>query len=157
MNWLKTFFAISGAIFLASTVQVETVSANSPIILAEADQMDHHEGHSMEHDGSNADMSDEAAGIAILHKIDTEQSVVNLTHEPIPVLKWPTMTMDLPVGRGVDLTQFSEGDKVQFSLKQGRDKVYRIMEMCLTESMEVVDGLCKTVENANETHEDHYQ
>lgn len=39
------------------------------------------------------------------------------------------MTMDLPVTRRVDLKTFVTGDPVTFTLKRGRDNVFRIVEM----------------------------
>jgi Cu(I)/Ag(I) efflux system protein CusF len=71
----------------------------------------------------------EASGKGVLHQIDSEAGTVNLTHDPIPEMGWPEMTMDLPVTRRVDLSGFSEGDPVTFTLKRGRDDVYRIVEM----------------------------
>ncbi len=39
------------------------------------------------------------------------------------------MTMDLLVTKRVDLTPIKAGDKVDFKLKLGRDKTYRIIEI----------------------------
>lgn len=71
----------------------------------------------------------EASGVGVINAVDTAKQQVNLTHEPIPDLGWPQMTMDLPVTSGVDLAGIAVGDKVAFKLKLGRDKVYRIMAM----------------------------
>ena len=45
---------------------------------------------------------------------------LNITHEPIPAIGWPTMTMDFRIGKGVDIDAVKEGDKIDFMLK--RDK-----------------------------------
>ena len=37
------------------------------------------------------------------------------------------MTMDLPVTRSVDLDKIKAGDKVNLTLKLGRDKQYRVI------------------------------
>lgn len=67
-------------------------------------------------------------GTGVLHEIDVEGSTVNLTHDPIPALHWPEMTMDLPVDESVDLTQFKEGEEIVFDLAL-EDEMYRIVSM----------------------------
>ncbi|MEW8496824.1 MAG: copper-binding protein [Candidatus Thiodiazotropha taylori] len=47
----------------------------------------------------------------------------------MPSLKWPEMTMDLPVTKRVDLSRFKAGDQVHFTLKKGRDNHFRIISM----------------------------
>ena len=69
----------------------------------------------------------EASGVGVVNSIDTEKGMINITHEPMPELNWPTMTMDLPVTRRVDLGRVQAGDKVGFKLKLGRDKKYRVI------------------------------
>lgn len=71
----------------------------------------------------------EAAGVGVLNSLDAEKGMVNLTHEPMPELGWPTMTMDLPVTKHVDLEGLKSGDKIDFKLKLGRDKQYRVIEL----------------------------
>lgn len=73
--------------------------------------------------------TDGAAGTGVIHSIDTTKRIINLTHEPMPDLGWPVMTMDLPATKRVDLSGLKEGDKVDFKLKLGRDKKYRIIEI----------------------------
>jgi len=71
----------------------------------------------------------EASGVGVINSVDADKGMVNLTHEPMPELGWPTMTMDLPVTKRVDLGGVKAGDKVDFKLKLGRDKQYRVLEM----------------------------
>jgi len=66
---------------------------------------------------------------AVINKINAAKGSVNVTHDPIPALKWPSMTMDLPVTKRVDLSKLKAGASVILSLKQGRDKQYRIAEI----------------------------
>jgi Cu(I)/Ag(I) efflux system protein CusF len=73
--------------------------------------------------------ANQAMGMGTLHSIDLEKRTVNLTHEPMPALNWPKMTMDLPVTSRVDLAAVKPGDHIHFTLKLGRDDVYRIIEM----------------------------
>lgn len=71
----------------------------------------------------------EASGVGVLNSVDTDKGTVNVTHEPMPELGWPSMTMDLPVTKRVDLSALKAGEKVGFTLKLGRDKQYRVMKM----------------------------
>ncbi len=71
----------------------------------------------------------QATGVGVINSVDTEKKMINLTHEPMPQLNWPTMTMDLVVTKRVDLGTVKAGDKVDFKLKLGRDKQYRVIDM----------------------------
>ena len=82
------------------------------------------------HDHAHAvSNTNEAMAMGMLHSIDVDERVVNITHEAIPSLSWPEMTMDLPVTKRVDLSAFKAGDKVHFTLKKGRDNQFRITRM----------------------------
>lgn len=73
--------------------------------------------------------ADEASGVGVINSVDAEKGTINITHEPMPELGWPTMTMDMPVTKRVDLGSVKAGDKVDFKVKLGRDKQYRVTEM----------------------------
>lgn len=62
----------------------------------------------------------------VIQAVDVEAGSVNITHEPIPALSWPAMTMDLPVTEAVDLSGVKAGDTVEFAIVLGSDDVYRI-------------------------------
>jgi len=47
-----------------------------------------------------------------------EKGVVNITHEPIPELNWPTMKMDFQVAESVDLGVIETGETIHFKLKK---------------------------------------
>ena len=99
---------------------------------AQAQPMDQgHASHAATEPGSAA--QDEARGAAqgrgVIHAIDPRGRSINLTHEPIPALGWPAMTMDLPVTEPVDLSALSPGDRVSFGLQLGSDNLYRITEL----------------------------
>lgn len=86
-----------------------------------SEEMDHSKmGHTMEANSA------EATGVGVIHSISKLNRMVNLTHEPIPALNWPEMTMDLPVAKSVDLGSLKAGEKVTFHLKLGDDKKYVI-------------------------------
>ncbi|MCG7917706.1 MAG: copper-binding protein [Candidatus Thiodiazotropha taylori] len=88
-----------------------------------------HGEHAMHDHSMMSGDANQAMGMGILHQVDAEKKMVNLTHEPIPSLKWPEMTMDLPVTKRVDLSRFKAGDQVHFTLKKGRDNHFRIISM----------------------------
>ena len=71
----------------------------------------------------------EATVVGVINSIDANGGKVNVTHEPVKELGWPTMTMDLAVTRQVDLSALKPGSNVTFKLKLGRDKQYRITEI----------------------------
>jgi len=70
-----------------------------------------------------------AMGSGIIHNIDIENSKINISHEAIPALKWPKMTMDIAVASGVDLGSLSPDDAIKFHIELGEDKVYRITKI----------------------------
>ena len=76
----------------------------------------------------------EAKGV--VHSIDVEKHTINITHEPIPSLKWPSMTMDLPVAQDVDLSDIKPDEEILFHIKLGDDKQYII-----TKIVEPKDGM----------------
>ncbi len=71
--------------------------------------------------------SGEASAAAVINSVDADAGKINVTHDPVPALGWPKMTMDLPVTRQVDLTDVKPGSSVTITLKQGRDKQYRVI------------------------------
>jgi Cu(I)/Ag(I) efflux system protein CusF len=81
-----------------------------------------HSGHAM-----SAEMTAEVKAKAVVHKVDAGKGMINVTHDPVPSLNWPQMTMDLPVTKRVDLSKLKEGDKVTITLKQGIDKTVRVV------------------------------
>ena len=100
--------------------------ATAPLLASDPNQ---HHGHHGHHGHTMPASSQEATTTGTLHQIDPEAGTVNLTHPAIPELGWPEMTMDLPVTNRVDLTSFSPGDEVKFTLRLGRDQQYRLVEM----------------------------
>ena len=93
-----------------------------------ADSMKAHKGHDMSMMKS-ANAAGTASVNAVINKIDSAKKSINVTHDPIPALKWPKMTMDMAVTKRVDLSKVKAGESVVLSLKQGRDKQYRVTEI----------------------------
>jgi Cu/Ag efflux protein CusF len=65
-------------------------------------------------------------GTGTVNGVDMAKRTVNLTHEPIPTLGWPTMTMDFAVAPSVDLAKVAPGAKVRFTLAREKDGIYVI-------------------------------
>ena len=86
-----------------------------------------HEGMEMQHDMMKK--QDAVMGTGVVHKIDSDNRKINVTHEPIEALKWPKMTMDLDVVDSVDLSKLQSGEAIKFHIEMGDDKVYRITEI----------------------------
>jgi len=101
----------------------------SNVVLAE--ETDHSIMDHSNMDHSKMDMAEktQASGKGVINSVDTEGRSINVTHEPMPDLGWPKMTMDLPVTRKVDLNNTNTGDAVSFTIKLGRDKKYRVIEL----------------------------
>ena len=57
-------------------------------------------------------------GSGILNSVDAAAGKVNLSHEPIPELNWPAMTMDFALDQGVTLPVVEAGQAVRFRLRQ---------------------------------------
>lgn len=60
-------------------------------------------------------------GTGILREILVQDNKVNITHDPIPALGWPDMTMDFRVKADVSLEGYAAGDAVIFELEAGED------------------------------------
>ncbi len=90
---------------------------------------DDHSGHGSMNHGEMKAMGNktEAVAVGVVNSIDEKEGKINVTHEPVPELGWPQMTMDLPVTRRVDLSTVKTGTPVNITLKQGRDKQFRVM------------------------------
>jgi Cu(I)/Ag(I) efflux system protein CusF len=59
------------------------------------------------------------SGTGMINSINSAQRKVNMSHDAIPELKWPSMTMDFSVSTAVDLSKLKPGTKVKFSLERG--------------------------------------
>lgn len=81
------------------------------------------------HSDQKADVGKMAVGKGVIHSVSRLNRKVNLTHEPIPALNWPEMTMDLDVSEDVDMKSLVVGEEVSFHIELGKDKVYRITKI----------------------------
>ncbi|CAI85403.1 efflux RND transporter periplasmic adaptor subunit [Pseudoalteromonas translucida] len=75
----------------------------------------------------------------IVNSIMAEHRMVNISHEPIAELDWPSMTMDFTVADDVDFTAFENGQTLHFELTKQADGSYvltaiHIMKSTVTNS-----------------------
>jgi Cu/Ag efflux protein CusF len=61
-----------------------------------------------------------------LNAIMASEGKVNITHDPIPALSWPGMTMDFRLADTASLEGIEAGAKVAFQLRKGPDGAYEI-------------------------------
>lgn len=75
----------------------------------------------------------------IVNSIMAEHRMVNISHEPIAELDWPSMTMDFTVADDVDFSAFENGQTLHFELTKQADGSYvltaiHIMKSTVTNS-----------------------
>jgi Cu(I)/Ag(I) efflux system protein CusF len=58
----------------------------------------------------------QANAVGTVNAVDTAKHSVNVTHQPIKALGWPSMTMDFPVASSVDLSTTKPGARIAFTL-----------------------------------------
>jgi Cu/Ag efflux protein CusF len=75
----------------------------------------------MAHEGHN-----DAHGTGTVNSVDPAQHKVNVSHNPIPEIGWPAMTMEFPVAPAVDLRALKPGTPVNFTIEKGQDGMYEI-------------------------------
>jgi Cu(I)/Ag(I) efflux system membrane fusion protein len=63
---------------------------------------------------------------AVINAVDAESRILNVTHEPIPELQWPTMTMDFPLAQGVKLEGLQPDRRMRLRISEGVDGRYVI-------------------------------
>jgi Cu/Ag efflux protein CusF len=96
----------------------QTPSQAAPI----GDQGPQHSGQmQMAHAGQN-----DAHGTGTVNTVDPTRHKINLTHQPIPEIGWPAMTMEFPVAPSIDLKPIKPGTRVNFTIEQGQGGMYEI-------------------------------
>ena len=81
----------------------------------------HGNGMQMAHAGAN-----DAHGTGTVNSVDPAQHKVNLSHNPIPDIGWPAMTMEFPADPSIDLTAIKPGTRVNFTIEQQPGGMYEI-------------------------------
>jgi Cu(I)/Ag(I) efflux system protein CusF len=81
----------------------------------------HRSDMQMAHAGHN-----DAHGTGTVNSVDPAQHKVNLSHNPIPEIGWPAMTMEFPVKPSLDLKTIKPGTHVNFTIEQQPGGMYEI-------------------------------
>ncbi|MGD8998946.1 MAG: efflux RND transporter periplasmic adaptor subunit [Granulosicoccaceae bacterium] len=75
--------------------------------------------------GKNTDsgmpMAKPIVGTGVMRELMPEQGKVNMSHDPIPALGWPDMTMDFRLAEGVSLEGIRPDMAVEFDLEERED------------------------------------
>lgn len=110
-----------------STIALMGLALAVPVSAGQDAHKDHQHGtaSNQNHEG--------VMGKGVVHSIDLENRKINLSHDPIPELKWPKMTMDLDVAENVDLSTLKPEQNINFYIVLGDDKVYRITKIMTME------------------------
>jgi len=91
-------------------------------------------------DAKAVEIESEAFAMGTINSVDVKASKVNITHPDIPEIGWPTMTMDMDVVNGIDLTKIKSGAKVHFGLGKNADGMYVITVIHLMDKMSMDGG-----------------
>ena len=86
---------------------------------------ENHLGHAMPVQPVHAG-HDDAHGTGTVNAVDAAHHTVNLSHNPIPAIGWPAMTMDFHAAPSVDLSRLKPGTRVNFSIGKGKDGMYQL-------------------------------
>ena len=106
------------------TLSLCALTAATPMAIAQTSHstMDH----------SNMAMSEEKMEGAVHTKAVVNSigdGTVNVSHEPIPEIGWPAMTMDMPLTADAKIEGVAEGDEIVLMLIKGDDGMYSVGAM----------------------------
>lgn len=121
----KTLTLVSGLILSAGTAFAQTNDMTSDMTSMDHGAMDH---STMGHGEMPMDqaMLDNAIHVkAIVHSMG--DGTVNVSHEPIPEIGWPAMTMDMTLMENADVMEdMADGQAVTMMLIKGEDGMYGV-------------------------------
>lgn len=69
-------------------------------------------------------------GRGTIRSLGGQGDFLTIEHGPIEGIGMGAMTMGFDILDGVELSGFSEGDEVAFTVEQGRDETFRITAIC---------------------------
>ncbi|HTI84559.1 MAG TPA: copper-binding protein [Acetobacteraceae bacterium] len=61
-----------------------------------------------------------------VNAVDPAGRKINVSHQPIPAIGWPAMTMEFAVAPSVDLSRVKAGSRINFSIEKGQSGMYQI-------------------------------
>ena len=71
----------------------------------------------------------DARATGTVNGVDAAKHTINLSHQPIPALGWPAMTMDFQVSPSVDLSRIKPGTRVNFSIEKNQSGMYEVQSV----------------------------
>lgn len=77
-------------------------------------------------------------GKGVINSVMTEHRMVNISHDPIEELDWPTMTMDFSVAKSVDFQTLQAGQTLHFELTKKADGSYLLSGIHIMGSAQTV-------------------
>ncbi len=78
----------------------------------------------MEKSAGGEAMKGQVMAHGVVNSVNKGDRTVNLSHEPISALGWPSMTMDMKVSDDVDLAKVPVGPPIDFTMGRGSDGIY---------------------------------
>ncbi len=88
---------------LIVALAVTLMLSGSPLLAQDHD-------HDGDHEGDAA-----VVGVGTVNAVDAAARKINLTHDPIPAIGWPSMTMDMNLSDHVDPAELEVGAEVRFT------------------------------------------
>lgn len=82
-----------------------------------------------ERGNSNHKKQQFSVGSGIINHVNENDRTINISHGPIPSLKWPSMTMDIAVSDDINLSSLNKGQSIKFKIKLDHDNKYRIFKI----------------------------
>lgn len=67
-----------------------------------------------------------AQGTGTVNSVDAAGHKLNVSHDPIPAIGFPAMTMDFAVAPSVNLSAVKPGSRINFTVEQGAGGMYEI-------------------------------
>lgn len=116
---IKTLLTILGLSFALTTT---AMADDKPGMDMKGHDMGTMSGHDMKTTESSVVMA-----TGVVNTIAEDK--VNVKHDPIKAIGWPTMTMDFKVKPGTDVSHIKAGDKVTFGIAKGDDSIYQIVSI----------------------------
>jgi len=68
-------------------------------------------------------------GHGVIDAVDPGRRRVTLSHDPMPEIGWPAMTMVFPIPAGADMKHIKPGHHVDFTLRKGASGSYDLIDI----------------------------
>ena len=83
-------------------------------------------------------------GKGVVNSVMAGHRMVNISHEPMKELDWPSMTMDFTVADGVDFQALQAGQTLHFELTKNADNSYMISAIHIMDSTHMMNEAANT-------------